>query len=38
MEYLLFSLWILAMAVMVGKTIIAYRALQKTLNRKNSII
>ena len=38
MEYLLFSLWLLAMGVMVGKSIIAYRELQKTLRRKNSII
>ena len=35
MEYLLFTLWISLMILMVGKTIFAYRSLQKTLDRTN---
>ncbi|KSA14145.1 hypothetical protein I600_738 [Maribacter dokdonensis DSW-8] len=38
MEYLLFTLWISLMILLVGKTIVAYRSLQKTLNRTNSSI
>lgn len=37
MEYLLFSLWVIAMALMIGKTILAYRSLQQTINGKNRI-
>lgn len=36
MEYLLFTLWISLMILMVGKTIFAYRSLQRTLDKTNS--
>lgn len=38
MEYLLFSLWVIAMAFMIGKSIFAYRSLQRTINGKNRIV
>lgn len=34
MEYLLFSVWVAAMVVMIGKSILAYRSLQRTINGK----
>jgi|GEM_PF-3102684 len=37
MEYLLFSVWIAAMVVMIGKSILAYRSLQRAINEKNNI-
>ncbi|MFT5736725.1 MAG: hypothetical protein ACJAU2_000723 [Maribacter sp.] len=37
MEYLLFSVWVTAMALMIGKSILAYRSLQRTINEKNGV-
>lgn len=34
MEYILFSLWVIVMALMIGKTILAYRSLQRTITGK----